>query len=279
MGQMKWTDEAADAISKVPFFVRGRVRRRVEEEAARSGASTVTLEQVQTCQKRFLNRMADEVRGYRVELCFGSAGCPNRAAEDDEFPKKIETLLAGLDLKSFLKEKVPGPLKLHHEFRVSISDCPNACSRPQIGDLGLIGARSPKISAEPCVQCGACVEACREKAVLLAGKWPVVNLEKCVFCGQCISACPTRTLQEDRRGFRIQVGGKLGRHPRLAKELPEIHDPAETLRIIGKILDFYRRRCREGERLGEILDRETSLPEEFIPNAEKRPEASPDDRR
>lgn len=33
--KMKWNAEANEAISKVPFFVRKRVRRRVEEEAAR----------------------------------------------------------------------------------------------------------------------------------------------------------------------------------------------------------------------------------------------------
>ena len=30
---MKWTSQAEEAISKVPFFVRRRVRKRVEEEA------------------------------------------------------------------------------------------------------------------------------------------------------------------------------------------------------------------------------------------------------
>ena len=156
---MKWTDEASEAISKVPFFVRKRVRKRVEEKASHSGSLVVTLEHVKTCQKRFLNQMEEEVKGYQVEACFGPTGCPNRAVAFEDFPKKVEALLAGRNLKSFLEEKVQGPLKLHHEFRVSISECPNACSRPQISDLGLIGARSPKISAEPCIQCGACVEA------------------------------------------------------------------------------------------------------------------------
>jgi F0F1-type ATP synthase membrane subunit b/b' len=32
---MKWTKDAEEALSKVPFFVRKRVRKRVEEEAAR----------------------------------------------------------------------------------------------------------------------------------------------------------------------------------------------------------------------------------------------------
>jgi anaerobic sulfite reductase subunit C len=266
---MKWTDEAGEAISKVPFFVRKRVRKRVEEEASHSGSLVVTLEHVKTCQKRFLNQMEEEVKGYQVEACFGPTGCPNRAVAFDDFPKKVEALLAGRNLKSFLKEKAQGPLKLHHEFRVSISECPNACSRPQISDLGLIGARSPQISAEPCIQCGACVEACREGAIILAGKWPVLSLDKCVSCGQCIPACPTRTLQEEKRGFRIQIGGKLGRHPRLAEELPGIHDPEETLWIIGKCLDFFQKHCRRGERLGEILLQGKTFTTEITERTEK----------
>ncbi len=252
---MEWSKEAEEAIGKVPFFVRKRVRKRVEEEAARYGAKTVTQEHVKACQKRFLNQMEDEVKGFQVEICFGSTGCPNRAVVYDDFSKKVEGRLAQKNLKSYLKEKVQGPLKMHHEFRVSISDCPNACSRPQIADLGLIGARSPEISGEPCIQCGACVENCREGAITLAGKWPVVNGNKCVFCGQCITVCPTRTIQEGEKGYRIQVGGKLGRHPRLAEQLPGIHEPGGALKIIEKCLEYYQNHCLKGERFGEILER------------------------
>ena len=266
---MEWTKDAEQAVGKVPFFVRKRVRKRVEEEAVRSGSSVVTLEHVKTCQKRFLNQMEDEVKGYQVEACFGPTGCPNRAVDFEDFAKRVEERLAKRNLKSFLKEKVQGPLKLHHEFRVSISECPNACSRPQISDLGLIGARRPKLSDESCIQCEACVEACREGAVVIAGKWPVVNFEKCVSCGQCISSCPTRTLQEDKKGFRIQVGGKLGRHPRLAEELPGIHGPEESLEIIDKCLDFYQSHCLKGERFGEILSRGESFTTEGAEPAEK----------
>ncbi len=73
---MKWSEEAEAAVSKVPFFVRKRVKKRVEEEALRCGAKEVLLEHVHTCQKRFLNRMEDEVKGYQVETCFGPTGCP-----------------------------------------------------------------------------------------------------------------------------------------------------------------------------------------------------------
>ena len=252
---MKWAKEAEEAVSKVPFFVRKRVKKRVEEEAARLGAGEVTLEHVKTSQQRFLNRMEEEVKGFQVETCFGPSGCPNRAVAYDDLAKKIEGLLAKRDLKDFLRSRVKGPLKLHHEFRVCISDCPNACSRPQISDIGLIGARRPQISPEECLQCGACVEACREGAIFLAGNWPVIDWKKCVSCGQCISACPTRTLEEEKRGFRVQIGGKLGRHPRLAEEMPGIHSLEATAEIIDRCLDHYQKHCQHGERFGEILER------------------------
>jgi len=252
---MKWTEQANEAISKVPFFIRKRVSKRVEEEALRRGASEVRLEHVRACQRRFLNQMEEEVKGYQVEACFGPTGCPNRAVAYEEISRKVEELLARRDLKSFLKDRVRGPLKLHHEFRVSISDCPNACSRPQIADLGLIGACSPRVSDVPCSQCGACVGTCREEAISLNDHGPMVDYTKCLSCGQCINVCPTGSLQEKERGYRILAGGKLGRHPRLAAELPGIHGLKEALQILDECLNHYQGNCLNGERFGEILER------------------------
>lgn len=251
---IKWSREANEALSRVPFFVRKRVKKRVEEEAASVGAYEVTIEHVRTCQKRFLNRMEDEVKGFQVETCFGPTGCPNRAVISDGLPKKLEKKLLKRNLKEFLKKRVNGPLKMHHEFRISVSDCPNACSRPQIFDVGLIGACRPEISIEPCTQCGACVEACRENAISLENDVPFVDDEKCLYCGQCVGICPTGTLQEGAKGFRILVGGKLGRHPRLAEELPGIFKVEDIPEQIDRCLDYYQQYCLKGERFGEILE-------------------------
>ncbi len=251
---MKWTKEAEEAVSKVPFFMRKRVRKRVEEEAARCGAQAVTMEHVQTCKKRFLNQMEDEVKGYGVETCFGPTGCPNRAVSWD-ISRSIEDLLEKRNLKALLKERVNGPLKLHHEFRVIISDCPNACSRPQIADIGLIGARRSVVSDEPCTQCGACVEACREDAISLEKGKPEIDFGKCLSCGKCMTSCPTGTLVGGVKGYRIQAGGKLGRHPRLAEELPGMYGQEETLKMANRCLNFYQKHCRQGERFGEVLER------------------------
>lgn len=252
---MRWNKDARDALSKVPFFVRKRVKKRVEEEAARLRANEVTLEHVRTCQKRFLNKMEDEVRGFQIETCFGQSGCPNRAVNSDGLPERLEKSLSKRDIKSFLKELVNGPLKMHHEFRISISDCPNACSRPQIFDIGLIGACRPEVTDEPCTHCGGCVEACKEHAVFIEDDVPVVDDSKCVSCGQCARVCSTGTLQEGAKGYRILVGGKLGRHPRLGTELPGIHGLDQVPMIVDQCLNHYQNHCQKGERFGEILER------------------------
>lgn len=252
---MRWTTEAKDTLSKVPFFVRKRVKKKVEEEAVNCGATEVKLEHVLTCQKRFLNRMEDEVKGFQVETCFGPGGCPNRALDSHGLSEKLEQRLLGRNLRGFLKERVNGPLKMHHEFRVSISDCPNACSRPQIVDVGLIGASKPKISDEFCSQCGACEEVCREGAISVQDSTPIVNYSGCLSCGQCVEACPTGTLREDAIGYRILIGGKLGRHPRLGTELSGIYEEKDVLEMMDRLLDHYQYHCQKGERLGEILER------------------------
>ncbi len=255
---MKWTSEAKNALSRIPFFVRKRVRRYVEKEAAHTGTKLIDMAFMKECQGKFLNQGRQEIKGYQVETCFGPAGCPNRAVEHIGMVQRVEEVLSKRDLASFLKKRVKGPLRIHHEFRVSISDCPNACSRPQIADIGLIGAREPEVSENQCKGCGACMDVCAEGAIHLTERKsadPVIDPEKCLKCGQCISICPTGTLTEGRQGYRILIGGKLGRHPQLGKELPGIYAPDEALAVIEQCMDIYQQHCTDGERFGEILNR------------------------
>ena len=252
---MKWTAEAEGAVSRVPFFVRKRVKKRVEEEAERQGRSLVTLDQVKTCQRRFLKNMDAEVKGFQVEACFGPTGCPNAVVVSPDLVRKLEDYLESRKLRDFLKEKVQGPLKLHHEFRVSLSTCPNACSRPQIADFGIIGALRPAVGPEPCTGCGACVQACQEKAVALPESQdrPEIDFDRCLACGQCLKVCPTGTLTEGEKGYRVLVGGKLGRHPQLGEELAGIFSEEDLLKTLDRTLDHYQEYNEKGERLGEVL--------------------------
>lgn len=250
---MKWTVEAEDAVKKVPFFVRKRVRSRVEKEAEAEGKSLVTLADVKATQARFLSRMETDIKGYQIETCFGAGGCPNRAHAGDGLMRKLEALLAEENLLDFLKKEVKGSLKYHHEFRITLADCPNACSQPQIKDIGIIGACVPEITQNPCSQCEACVEACREQAVSLADGSPVIRFEHCLSCGRCIQVCPAGTLGAGTRGYRVLLGGKLGRHPRLARELPGVFSEEAVLSIVKDCLAFYRTHSKGGERFADIF--------------------------
>jgi dissimilatory sulfite reductase (desulfoviridin) alpha/beta subunit len=68
-----------------------------------------------------------------------------------------------------------------------------------------------------------------------------------------MQACPTGTIAEGHKGFRVQLGGKLGRHPQLAKELPGIYSEEQVLLIVKECLQFYKQTSKQGERLGQIL--------------------------
>lgn len=257
MADMQWNPDAEKAIKKVPFFVRKKVRARVEEEARKSGKAQVSLADVNAAQKRYLTSMKSEVKGYQLDTCFGPSGCPNAVGRSQGLVDQIESLLKKADFLGFLKSKGIEALKFHHEFRVTAADCPNACSQPQIKDIGIIAALLPGVSDEACTACKACIETCREAAVSLTEDSikPSVDFGRCLACGACIPVCPTGTLAEGLAGYRIQLGGKLGRHPQLARELPGIYDAAATGKIISACIDLYKTKSQKGERFGRILHR------------------------
>jgi anaerobic sulfite reductase subunit C len=250
---MDWTKEAEDALKKVPFFVRKKVRTRVEEQARAAGRKVVSLADVKTAQARFLAKMSEEVKGYQIDTCFAASGCPNRAIQSDRLMERIEKLLAKQDLLAFLKDHVKGGLKYHHEFRITFADCPNACSQPQIKDIGIIAAVQPGLTDLECTHCDACIEVCPDNCIAYdpQSDQPHLDMEKCMACGKCISACSTGTIAEKRKGYRIQLGGKLGRHPRLARELPGMYTEKEVLAIVEYCINFYRQNSIHGERFAE----------------------------
>ena len=68
-----------------------------------------------------------------------------------------------------------------------------------------------------------------------------------------MNVCPTGTISKGAQGYRVQLGGKLGRHPQLAKELPGTYDEDQVLQIVNDCLHFYTQNSKRGERFGQIL--------------------------
>ena len=252
---MKWTAEADAEMRKVPFFVRKKVRQRVEQDAAAAGKTQVGLADVHATRKNYLKGMSAEIKGYQLDVCFGPGGCPNRAGDAGRLMERVEALLRGADLLNFLKSQVAGPLKFHHEFRVSLAECPNACSQPQIKDVGIIAALSPVLTEMACTLCEACCDACPDDAISLpAGmEQPRIDAERCLACGRCVPVCPSGTLAEGCRGYKVLLGGKLGRRPRLATEIPGIFSEDEVMDVLSTCLEFYKQHSRKGRRFAELL--------------------------
>jgi dissimilatory sulfite reductase (desulfoviridin) alpha/beta subunit len=202
--------------------------------------------------------MSSEVKGFQVDACFGGSGCPHRAMASEKLVERIETIMKEAKLLDFLKARVKGDLKFHHEFRVSIADCPNACSQPQIKDVGILGAVTPTFTDTPCTACGACRDACKENAIRFSGSQAAtsIDFEHCVHCGSCITACPPGTLTASQKGYRVMIGGKLGRHPRLARELPGIFTADEVIDLMGRFLTYHKTHSTHGQRFAQLLTEE-----------------------
>jgi dissimilatory sulfite reductase (desulfoviridin) alpha/beta subunit len=254
---MIWTREAEEAVAKAPFFVRRRVRQEVEKEAARQGSNKVLLQHVSDCRRKFLSGKAVESKGFQIETCFGASGCNNRANDSEELAGKLEKMLSSRDIAGFLKEKTNGALKFHHELKICFSDCPNGCSRPQIADIGILGAVRPRVEDRHCSGCSLCFSACEEGAIKAApgSSVPAIDAGRCVLCGKCIDTCPSGAIVSAEKGWRVLAGGKLGRHPQLGKELEGIYSREEVEEIVERCLEIYLAHNTGGERLGAILNK------------------------
>ena len=189
--------------------------------------------------------------GYELRVCRGGA-CPMAAVETEGLVSRLKGLLEEARLGDFFRS-LPLKSQKRYRFRVAVAACPNACPQVQIADFGLIGQVVPRLSGD-CVGCGVCEEVCEEEAVSVEDKWPLFDAERCLNCGLCIRACPKKALEPEVKGFKVLVGGKLGRHPQLAREIVALASEEEVLRLLDRVLSYYQAHCRRGERLGTLIN-------------------------
>ncbi len=60
-------------------------------------------------------------------------------------------------------------------------------------------------------------------------------------------------MAEKQKGYRVMLGGRLGRHPRLALEMAGIHSHDQVLEILKNCLKFYKKTSKNGERFSHLL--------------------------
>lgn len=196
--------------------------------------------------------MKQHQQPWVVEVCRGASGrCPNALPLPPELVPALErTLAAQGPAAPGAGEPAPKP---HHTLRIHVAACPNGCSRPQIADLGLMAALPP-LPPDSCSCCGACVAVCPDAAVHLdaGASAPRIDRLACLRCGLCVRACPEDAMQAGVTGLRVHLGGKLGRRPLLALELPDLRDTAGVCAVLERALAALRTEGRPGLRLAEL---------------------------
>ena len=180
-------------------------------------------------------------RVRNIIACPGSAECNYGV---------IDTYgLGGMLDKEFFGEDMPVKIKF------AVTGCPNACAKPQENDFGVMGVLKPGLYTDDCTACGTCTFMCPEKAFIIEGTKVKILWDKCNLCGACVGACPTDLIFEEWKGYKLFVGGKIGKHPKLGREMAIVKSPEETVAIFRKIIDWSKKNTNVGERFGDCLDR------------------------
>lgn len=257
MAGMKWTKEAEEALGRAPFFVRGMVRRKVEERALARGREVVGIDDWREAEARFRSVTAGKSAGELeammprdnapgvdmtvIEVCHNElSGCPNVLIKTSEWKKALEERLAARGVSERLRARVSGDKILyHHKLRFAVAGCPNGCSRPQIADVALVGFVAPSVDPADCTACGACADVCPDAAVSVDDGPPVFDMDACQGCTKCRDICPRGCIALSTSGVRLLLGGKLGRHPRFAARAGEFEAVGEAVERISEVVEEY----------------------------------------
>ena len=177
-----------------------------------------------------------------ITACPGRLVCPRGIIDSPSLARKVD--------REFYGKPVP------HKFKIGISGCPNNCIKAEENDAGIKGWIEPIWNADTCTPCGVCEAACLLKAISMENDMLIIDRKLCIGCGRCIAACPRESLTEEFRGFRLYVGGKIGRIPSLGKKILGVLETEEdTVAALAAVIEFFRKHGKTRERFAETLTR------------------------
>lgn len=185
----------------------------------------------------------------QIDACRGIEGnCRNALMKTGTLQAEIEKAA------QWASAQMAAPA-MRHPVKIAIAACPNACCRPQIKDVGFIAYQSPAGITDDCNVCEVCIETCRENALIKDSTEIRRFPEYCLGCGWCLSTCPQKALFGKNLVLRVLAGGKLGRHPVLAREFMDRIIPDKAPELTASILQHYLRSRKNGERVADTLSR------------------------
>ncbi len=192
---------------------------------------------------------------WQIGACRGTVGdCTHSLVDKPGMVEQIEQVVGeSVWVKGLQTRDGCGPSQ-HERLKVAFSACPNACTQPQIEDVGVIAICVPTGIESRCNGCRRCEDMCREGAIAVENGLAVTLPERCVGCGACVGACPQKAIESEGLRFRILVGGAMGRHPRWAKEFCVV-DGSLVAEVIGRFLDEVAQRAEAGEKIASVAER------------------------
>ncbi len=180
-------------------------------------------------------------RVRNVVACPGNKHCPYGLGDTENFGISVDEKFFGKDLP--------------HKIKISITGCPNSCTRPQVNDIGFVAVAEPQLEANECISCSLCEEVCPVKAIKMVDGLPVIDRGKCIYTGVCIAVCPNQAFKVLKVGWNIYVGGKVGKQPQLGVLFEEFISEERGLELIDRIIRSYAELGKPEERLGTVVSR------------------------
>ena len=184
-----------------------------------------------------------------VTACIGNRVCPYACYDTTAFAQRIEKVI-------FL-------YYLH--FKIALTGCPNDCAKVRMHDFGIMGMTEPQYDKDRCINCEACVKACKKKSVnvLKTVNYKVERYpDRCIGCGECVLACPTGAwTRGEKKLYRLTIMGRTGKkNPRLGEDFVKWIDEAGIIKIILNTYDYVTQHIDPAapggkEHIGYIIDR------------------------
>lgn len=149
-------------------------------------------------------------------------------------------------------------ISLPHKFKIAVGGCPNNCVKPNLNDLGVIGANQPNYDESKCRGCKKCqIEAnCPVHAAKVVDGKLRIDPTICNNCGRCITKCPFHCADEGTTGWRVYVGGRWGKKVAHGQMLQKLFtDEKEVMDTVDKAILLFRSEGVSGERFADTINR------------------------
>jgi len=244
--------EDVEKVSKLHY---GRITEkvRVAEMRKRLGLTEPELRRrISTAARDVLAR---DVELFVINTC--RAEPSDRNIDPQALKPELERKLRDLNVTAVMADKLglKRPVSTHHRFVVAVAGCAAGCSTPEGRNFGIAGVVRPQVTDAKCTECYACVDACRQHAIVIRRGRPEIANAVCDFCGRCTKVCPSGSIAAAEKGYRVFVGGRLGRFHQPGFVLFRLTDKQTMMNALGAVIGLIHDEAQGEENLSELMKR------------------------